>query len=155
MKRLMASVFAAALLLSLAACGTDADTPATDTDPPAVEATDNETQDATPTDNDTPVSPILEAIDQALQGTWVSPDGGLTFTFDHGTMTYDTVRMSDGGPNDTGTVSYRVTETAVVWRYAGVDRDTELQLSYDNDVLTLYGQHSANDGGGQYEFIKQ
>ena len=98
---------------------------------------------------------ISDAIDRELQGTWISPNGDMTWIFDNGTLQYDQVRVNTDEPNDTGTVRYRVTENAVIFRYPNIDRDAEITLKYENGVLTLLGQESVSNGGGRYEYIKQ
>jgi len=98
---------------------------------------------------------ISDTIDRELQGTWISPNGDMTWIFDNGTLQYDQVRVNTDEPNDTGTVRYRVTENAVIFRYPNINRDAEISLKFENGVLTLFGEDSVSNGGGQYEYIKQ
>lgn len=92
-------------------------------------------------------------VQQALQGSWRSPQGDMIWVFEGDQLSYS--RLLPDGLRDAGTLPYTITETAIVFNYAGGAETTELDYAFADGVLTLYGTASQEDGGGQYEYIKQ
>ena len=116
--RLLALAFAALLIVSLAACNSNGNTPAAN-DSPAETAADSA---------DTPAA---DASASGILGSWEYESGGYTYTFNaDGTGTYDV----------SGTImnfTYEASDTTLSILYDGNTEPMELEYILDGDTLNV------------------